>query len=121
MFLFAGEGMVRTRIAVLPGLLTRNRQECEKIMAHIGSGQTRVREVDIFHEMVDLEMPDEDAEQSWSKDGWYCGACIMDLYRQRFAEWWKQAKAKGQLRSKLVSSPVSAELSMLSRWRPGAR
>ena len=97
MSLLSGELTFPQRIDVLPGLLRRNAEECKKIKDYLFAGPLdawRAREVEIFHKMVGLDIEDEHAEQ-WSKDGWYCLACVKELYRQRFMEWWKQAKAKG--------------------------
>ena len=88
------------RMALLPGLLPRNREETKLLLTHImkSRNQKRIPEKDLFHELVDLEIGDDgDAVQEahqWSKDGWYCLECMKDLYRQRLLDWWRQAKVK---------------------------
>ena len=98
MFLLAGLFPVRERIYLLPGLLPRNGEERKLIENHILNPQGLDREKAVFHEMVDLEVEpvNNDAEEQWAKDDWYCLDCIKELYRQRFMLWWKKTRQGGE-------------------------
>ncbi|PIL29643.1 hypothetical protein GSI_08280 [Ganoderma sinense ZZ0214-1] len=96
MFLLTGLFPIRERISLLPGLLPRNGEETRLIESNILRPRASDREKSVFHEIVDLEVESVDddapAEEQWSKDEWYCLACIKELYRQRFLPWWKKTR-----------------------------
>lgn len=63
-----------------------------------GRNGSRVSEKELFDELIDTvpdtDGNDDDEQHHWSKDEWYCLACIKDLFRQRFMVWWRQTKEK---------------------------
>ncbi|TFK93573.1 hypothetical protein K466DRAFT_478404 [Polyporus arcularius HHB13444] len=98
--LLAGVLSLNERFALLPGILARNREETRKMTEYLLKGRNggRVSEEELFDELIDTvpdtDGDDDDEQHQWSKDEWYCLACIKDLFRQRFMVWWRQTKEK---------------------------
>ncbi|KAI0724267.1 hypothetical protein C8T65DRAFT_714455 [Cerioporus squamosus] len=98
--LLAGDLSMHERLSLLPGMLARNRDETRKMTEYLLQGRNggRVPEKELFEELIETA-PDSDGDgdeeqHQWSKDEWYCLACIKDLFRQRFMVWWRQTKEK---------------------------
>ncbi|KAI0670185.1 hypothetical protein C8Q78DRAFT_1093730 [Trametes maxima] len=92
MFVLAGIVGIHEKISLFPGHLSRNPTEIRRIVAYFIHNKQSVSDDIIVYRMMDMD--NGDASEHWSKDGWYCVACLKELFRQRFMLWWRETKPK---------------------------
>ncbi|KAI0651572.1 hypothetical protein C8Q79DRAFT_44241 [Trametes meyenii] len=100
MFLLSGIIGIHEKMRLLPGRLPRTNTETKSLAAHIMNDESPVPDEILVYEMMNMD--DADAGEHWSKDGWYCVACLKELFRQRLMLWWREAKQK-------AGAPVHAD------------
>ncbi|KAH9884913.1 hypothetical protein C8Q73DRAFT_796031 [Cubamyces lactineus] len=95
--IFLLEGMLsrEQRTALLPAAIATDTDELRLLHVYTRTPQHRVAFDKIIYEMMDVVLEEEDVrDKLWDKDGWYCLACIEELYSRRIEAWWRDWKLK---------------------------
>ncbi len=104
MDMLAGNMTITERALILPGLLSRNADELRAFTQHMRDIQPTVTDGILVGQLMDLDLEGEDADDAhWSKDEWYCLACIGDLFRQRLMLWWREERQRCEPPTSVVS------------------
>ncbi|KAI0329652.1 hypothetical protein GY45DRAFT_1324790 [Cubamyces sp. BRFM 1775] len=95
MFLLEGMLSREEKIALLPAAIATNANELRLLHAYTKYPQCRITLDKVIFEMMDMGLEEEDEQENmWKKDGWYCLGCIEDLYRRRIEFWWQDRKMR---------------------------
>lgn len=121
MDVLAGHMSIIQRAHTLPGLLARNADETRAFTQHMRDIQHTVTDSVLVGQLMDLDLEDEDADNAhWSKDEWYCLACIGDLFRQRLMPWWREERRRCELYISVIGGSNSPSI-FIRRHAPSGR